>query len=554
MAIYLRGIGGAPGIGEGRAVRYEPHAAAEAFSSAHVDDLLAHFARARDMAALQLRELGGALRAEGRENEAAIFDAQALLVEEPFMLEEVERRLRADRLPLDQALALTIAQMRGMLDRLDDPYLSARAADLDMIGRAIMTALYGATQRIGAIPGGAIVVASDLSPSEIFELRNRRIAGFVTAGGSAMSHSLILARALAIPAVFGLGGATRAIPEGAPLILDGTAALLIVDPDPHDQIAYQRRTLGSTVLHERERAGRDEPGQFADGHRIGLWANIGHPDEAPAAIAAGAEGIGLFRTEFLFLNRATPPDEEEQYRIYRATLKSMADRPVIIRTIDIGGDKLPPYLSLPHESNPALGMRGLRLSIEFPALLEMQLRALLRAARYGDLRIMFPMVTTPDDLAWGRQQIRRAAEALDGAGIEHRFNIPVGAMIETPAAALLADMIAPEVAFISVGTNDLAQYVLAADRGNAALATRYPHDSPAVLRLIARAIVAARRMNVPASVCGELAGDAAVAPLLIGMGADTLSMAPEAIAPIKEQLRSYTLAKARAAARHAIGE
>jgi phosphotransferase system enzyme I (PtsI) len=319
-----------------------------------------------------------------------------------------------------------------------------------------------------------------------------------------------------------------------------------------ERAAYTRRAAEQQAETTRRQTSRDQPGQLADGQRLPLWANIGHPDEARLALEHGAEGIGLFRTELLFLDRATPPSEDEHYSVYRATLETMAGRPVVVRTIDIGGDKPLPYIDMPHQANPFLGLRGLRLCMRWPNLLATQLRALLRAAVHGDLWVMLPMVATLDDLRWGRAQLGVAAAALAAEGLPHRADVRLGIMIETPAAAVTADLLAREADFFSIGSNDLTQYALAADRGLADLAARYPHDATAVLRLIAQAAEAARRAGIPIGACGELAREPAAALLLAGMGLDELSMDPAAIPIVKQQLRKATLAQARAMAVEAL--
>jgi phosphoenolpyruvate-protein phosphotransferase len=552
MSTHLHGAGGAPGIVLGRAVRYLPAAAAATAAISDPEAYLRRFAVAQASAAAHLRELAEQWRGEGRASEAGIFDAQALLVEDMYLSDEVTRRVREQYEPLEAAIEATAAQMRAALEALDDPYLRERAADMDAIGRAIIAALRGETNPLRDLPAGAIVVTPDLTPAETAGLQGGPVAGFATAYGGPTGHTAILARSLGLPAVVGLGAAALDIPDGATLILDGDGALLIADPDVDERADYERRIAELAAEKERRKALRDLPGRLADGHLVALWANIGRPEETRNALEHGAEGIGLFRTEFLFLDRNAPPDEEEQFAAYRATLETMAGRTVVVRTLDIGGDKPVPYLDIPHEANPFLGVRGLRLCMRRPDLFAVQLRALLRAALHGDLWIMLPMVATPDDLSWGRAQMRAAAEALAAEGTTHRADVKLGVMIETPAAAVTADLLAREAAFFSVGSNDLNQYTMAADRGAAELAARYPHDSPAVLRLIGQAAEGAKRAGIPIGVCGDLAGVPEIAPLLAALGIDELSMAPAAIPVVKERLRGITLAEAQAAARRAL--
>ena len=353
---------------------------------------------------------------------------------------------------------------------------------------------------------------------------------------------------MGIPAAVGLGAALLTVADGTPLILDGGAASVIIEPSAAQRAEYQQRLDAARHIAVNRTALRDQPGQLADGTSVALWANIGDPSEAQAALANGAEGIGLFRTEFLFLDRSSAPTEHEQFAAYRATLETMDGRPVVVRTLDIGGDKPLPYIQMPHEANPFLGVRALRLCMQRPDLFQTQLRAMLRAAVHGDLWIMLPMIAMPADLAWGREQIRLAAVALAAEGIEHRADPPIGIMIETPAAAITADLLAKDAAFFSVGSNDLAQYTLAVDRGQAALTARYPHDAPAVLRMIARAAEAAHSAGIPIGVCGELAGEPEAAVALAGIGINELSMVPASIPAVKELLAAtpHDLARAHA--------
>lgn len=549
MSTHLHGAGGAPGIALGRAVCYQPSTASRTITDETPEAAIARFEAAQAQAIANLNGLGERLRAEDRPNEAAIFEAQAILLEDPFLTDEVARQVREAGSALEDAIIATTTQMRAALEALDDDYMRERAADMDALGQALLGALHGNTSALRDLPLGAIIVAPDLAPAETAELRSGTVAGFATAYGGPTGHTAILARALGIPAVVGLGAAALNIADGTDLIIDGSNALLIAAPTDAERDTYGQRATGERAADERRRlAFRDQAGRLADGRAVGIWANIGDPAEAQAAAEYGAEGIGLFRTEFLFFQRTAPPSEDEQYQAYCAALHAMQGRPVVIRTIDIGGDKPVPYIDMPHEANPFLGTRSLRLCMQRPDLFATQLRALLRAATQGDLWIMLPMIATLDDLRWGRAQLTAAAHTLAEAGVPHRADVRLGIMIETPAAAVTADLLAREASFFSIGTNDLTQYTMAADRGLPDLARRYPHDATAVFRLIALAAAAAHTAGIPIGVCGDLAGTPAAAAALAGLGIDELSMSPHDISKIKEYLQSVTQAQAEAAA------
>jgi phosphotransferase system enzyme I (PtsI) len=555
MSKQLKGAGGAPGIAIGRAfcLPIEPTRDASAQSQESPELAIERFEAALAVAAERLNAIAEGQRANGFEQEAGIFEFQAMLAEDPALTDEVVRLVREEGRPLDVALGAAVELVRASVAAIDDAYMRERAADVVAVGKEIRKALYGGPS-LAAVPLGAIIVAHDLTPAETAELRGGAIAGFATAYGGPTGHTAILARALGIPAVIGLGAAALDIADGAEVILDGQAALLIAEPNARERADYARRAADQRAKAKQRRQLRDLPGRLADGRPLALWANIGHPDEARLAIEYGAQGVGLFRTEFLFLDRSMPPSEEEQYAAYRRTLEIMAGRPVVIRTLDIGGDKPLPYLDMPREQNPFLGSRALRLCMRRPDIFAAQLRALLRAAAHGDLRIMLPLVATLDDLRWGRAQLEAAAAALAAQGIAHSADARLGVMIETPAAAMTADLLAREAAFFSIGSNDLTQYAMAADRGLPDLAARYPHDSPAVLRLIAQAARAGNRAGIPIGVCGELAGEPEAAALLAGMGVSELSMAPASIPIVKQRLRKLTLEQAREMARQRIGE
>lgn len=544
MAGRLRGAGGAAGLALGPAYHWQRVSIPTDPPNEPPEAALARFHAAQHTAANRLRALAERQRAAGL-READLFDAQALLVEDETLTDGVTALLLDDQ-PLIPAIQTVVRQMEKVLAALDDDYLRERAADIAAVGVELLRALSG-DHMPPPIPPGAIVIADDLTPAETVDLPHH-VAGFATAGGGPTSHTIILARSRGVPAVVGLGEAILHIPADTTLLLDGDAALVMVDPDEAALQAAQERMAAIQETRRRQAALRDLPGRLRDGRSIALWANIGRPAEARLARDNGAEGIGLFRTEFLFLDRSAPPDEDEQFAAYRAVITELPDRPIVIRTLDVGGDKPLPYLPLPPEANPFLGVRGVRLSIQRPDLCQVQLRALLRAAFYGDIWIMLPMVTTLADLAWGREQMREAAAALAAAGIEHRADPPLGIMIETPAAAVLADQFARHAAFFSIGSNDLAQYTLAVDRGHPTLATQYRADDPAVWRMIELAARAAQQAGIPIGICGELGGEPDAAVALAGLGLNELSMAPARIPVVKERLAQTSWAEAQAAA------
>jgi phosphoenolpyruvate-protein phosphotransferase len=394
--------------------------------------------------------------------------------------------------------------------------------------------------------GPGIVVAPDLTPAETAALDRGLVRGLATARGGPTSHAAILARSLGIPAAVGLGHALLEVPEGAELLLDGGRGVLYVEPRPAVTAEY------AASAEEREAAARlalaaaSEPAVTRDGRRIAVFANLGSPDEAAVAVEAGAEGVGLLRTEFLFLDRIEPPGEDEQVRTYSAIAEALRGRPLVVRTLDAGADKPLPFLPRRPEENPFLGERGIRLSLAEPALLRVQLRAVLRAAARHDMRVMFPMVATIDEFRRARSLLEEARVELGAEPVE------VGVMVEVPAAALAADALAREAAFLSIGTNDLAQYTMAAERGNERVAALTDALHPPVLRLIRDVAAAAAAHGRPVAVCGEVASEALAVPLLIGLGVDELSVSPPLAPAIKEAVRRVSRPAAVALAERAL--
>ena len=442
-----------------------------------------------------------------------------------------------------QAIGAQVAVLRGIAD----PHIAQRADDLVDLERQVLIELSGEPEPRQVLPAGAILLADDLGPGQFMALEGG-LSGICTAAGGPTSHVAILASARGIPAVVAVGAALDAVPEGVGLILDGDAGLLRVAPDAAEIEATQMRLAERQTRLAKSRAEAAEPGRLADGTRIEVFANLGSEADAHAAVAAGAEGCGLLRTEFLFLDRAAPPDEDEQARAYQAIADALEGRPLIIRTLDIGGDKPAPYLDLPAEENPALGLRGVRIGLQQPELLAQQLRAILRVRPEGQVRILIPMVASVSELRIVKALV---AAARDATGAE--APVQVGVMVETPAAAVTADLLAAEADFLSIGTNDLTQYGLAMDRGNPAVAAGVDALHPAVLRLISQACVGGRKHDRQVAVCGGLAADPLGAPILIGLGVTELSAPPGAVPELKAQLRTLTLAACQALVERALG-
>jgi phosphoenolpyruvate-protein phosphotransferase (PTS system enzyme I) len=512
----------------------------------------ARFRQAVESILHELHEERADLERRAGAETAAILEAHALIAADPELEGEVLRLIREEGLPAAQAILNAGNVMAELLGSLDDPYLSQRADDVRDVASRLAGAASGEVDRLPPIPWEhAIVVAEDLPPSRVARLDPARVAGLVCERGGATSHAAFIARSLGIPAVF----ATGRLPlsdGGYQAVLDGTEGRLIVEPEPAVVEQYRQRMAEEAARTVALEALRLLPGETRDGRRrVELAVNIGHPSEAEAALRAGAEGVGLFRTEFLFLDRRTPPSEQEQYEAYRSVLTAFGERPVIIRTLDIGGDKQVPYLNLPPEENPFLGWRGIRLWASREDLWRPQLRALLRAAPAGNLHIMLPMVASPDEVEAARGLLEEARRELAEQGTE-TGPYRLGIMIEVPAAVAVADQLAEAVDFFSIGTNDLTQYTLAVDRNNPRVTGLYRPLSPAVLRMVEQTVRAAHQAGIWCGMCGELAGSPAAAAVLIGLGLDELSMAAPALPPMKEAIRNLTLAQAEAAAAAAL--
>ncbi|MBX6352899.1 MAG: phosphoenolpyruvate--protein phosphotransferase [Thermoflavifilum sp.] len=539
----LTGQGVSPGAAwaTARVVRRAVQAYPATVEPAQVNEELERLQAAIAWVNEQLERQKAWMSTRAGEADAAILEAHQMFLADPAYVGEMQRRIREENLSAAEACVGVTHATSEMLAALPDEYLRARADDVRDVGERLLRAVLGDEQDQDLT--GMVVVAEEITPSMLTG-HTGQPAGLVAVRGNRTAHAAILARSLGIPAVFGVTDAIDAIADGDTILVDGDAGEVWVSPS---QTRVEATRARLEARHQRQRRAQQHAHEAAvtqDGITIEVFANIGQSDEAERARSAGADGIGLMRSEFLYIDRSRWPDEEEQYAWYRLALQQMAPRPVIIRTLDIGGDKPLPYAAMAPEDNPFLGVRGLRYGLVHRDVLTPQLRALLRAAVHGNLWVMVPMVTTVDEVRTVRAIVEEERLNLQAHGVQVG-EVRLGIMVETPAAAVMADVLAREVDFFSIGTNDLTQYVMAADRGNAGVAHLYAPHHPAVLRLIRQVCQAADRQGIPVGVCGELAGDPLWAPILVGLGVRELSMVPSAIAQVKELVRSVSVSAMR---------
>lgn len=542
----LTGVAAAPGLAVGQVFQLrheEPSIDERGQGTAEERRRLEH---ARERARADLQALRARLSAEADPAQAAIFAAHEELLEDPELLEAAEQGLQAGQ----SAGCAWQAASRAQAERLAglrNELLAGRANDIRDVGRRVLRLLAGGLTRSVEVPAEAIVVAQDLTPSDVAGLDRGRVRGLCSVAGGATSHVAILARSLDLPAVVAIEARALDVPDGTPAVLDGSAGTLRLQPDAAELESLKVRQSRRAERRRAAAARAHDPAVTRDGQRIEVLANVGGLAEAEQAVALGAEGVGLLRSEFLFLDRATAPDEDEQLQVYRSIARVLGpERPLIVRTLDVGGDKPLPYLPLPREDNPFLGVRGLRLMLDHAEVLRTQFRALLRAASAGRLLVMLPMVATLAELRAARALLDEERERLGAPAL------PLGIMIEVPSAALMADVLAREADFFSIGTNDLTQYTLAMDRGHPRLAPFVDGLEPAVLRLVAQAARGAEAHGRFTGVCGGLAGDEQAVPLLLGMGVTELSVSVPALPAIKARVRELHLGECRELAARAL--
>ncbi|MDN4594278.1 phosphoenolpyruvate--protein phosphotransferase [Polycladomyces subterraneus] len=551
----LKGIGAAPGLAIGRAVwwrKERPEFTVQTVENPEHE--VTRLKQAVEQAQEQISRLRETAAERMGESEAAVFDAHLAFLSDPAYTGEMERRIRDEAKNAEAICATVTQEMSDMLAALPDEYMQARADDIRDVGDRLLLILTGRQPfDPSLLEPGSVVVAEELTPSDTAQFP-QGIAGMITARGSKTAHAAIMARTLGIPAVLGLGKALDQIQDGDTLILDGTTGEVTRNPAPQAEQAAREEMRRQRERREQALAAAKEDARTADGKRIQVFANIGSLNDIELALQSGAEGVGLFRTEFLYLENDHWPTEEEQYEAYRRVLEAFNPNPVIIRTLDIGGDKDLPYADLPKEENPFLGHRAIRFCFSHPEIFKTQLRALLRASVHGTLWIMFPMIENVSEIRQAKELLAECRAELVNEGVQVAETIPVGIMIEVPAAAVTADLLAPEVDFMSIGTNDLTQYTLAADRGNEQVAHLYDAAHPAVLRLVRQTCLAGKKAGIPVGMCGELAGDTNMTEILVGLGLDELSMSAGAIPEVKARIRSVQTDAAEAKSERALAQ
>jgi phosphoenolpyruvate-protein phosphotransferase (PTS system enzyme I) len=552
----IRGIPASPGIvvGQVHLLRWEvPDVRHRIIPDENIHDEISRLHEAIERAKDRLRHLRARVEASTGPEEAAIFDVQISIMDDRELTRGVEELIRQN-LGAEKAFDLVMLEWRTRFARHSAPMLRERVGDLTDVHIRVLSLLLGLPDHDPVdLPEGAraILVTHDLTPSLTVQLDRASIAAIATDAGTRTSHVAILARSLGLPAVVGLRTATTELRGGERVVLDGGTGMLAINPTDDEIAAYHQRQREEEVAEASLAELAAVEAITLDGVRVTLRANVDIPEEAEAAARSGAEGVGLMRTEFLVVGRAAMPDEDEQYRAYRRVVEAFEGKPVVIRTFDIGGDKLP-VGGYPTEANPFLGWRAIRMCLDQPDLFRTQLRALLRAAVHGDLRIMLPLIVTLDEVLAARRLLEQAGEELRVRGVPYRLDVPLGVMIETPAAAVASDTLTRDVDFFSIGTNDLVQYTLAVDRGNANLADRYTPLHPAVLRLIRRTVEVAELGDIDVAVCGEMASQPLMAFALLGLGVRQLSVAPRSVPLVKRIVRSVTYAHAKLAASAAL--
>jgi phosphotransferase system enzyme I (PtsI) len=552
--ITLKGIAASPGVAIGKAIIYKKgEVMVQPHEITNFEEELERFRKAVEVSKKQLKEAQDKTAREIGESEAKIFQAQSLILEDPSLIREVTKSIE-EKVNAETAVRRFIEKYVAIFKTMENAYIKARAADIQDVGDRIVNNLLGiSVNPLAGLQSKAIIITRDLSPSDTAQMNKELVLGFATDAGGLTSHTAIMARALGIPAVVGLGNVVENVKTGDDLIIDGTAGIVIINPTNEKIAQYEKEKTQYDLRQKEFDSAKYYAAETTDGRKVEVAANVGSPEEMDIALSYGAEGIGLFRTEFSYLNRDSLPTEEELFKLYKKAAEIMKEKTVIIRTLDVGGDKYLPYLKMPQETNPFLGWRGIRICLSNPDLFKTQLRAIFRASAFGNLKIMFPMISSVEEVQAAKKLCDEIKDELATQGVPYKKDTEIGIMIETPSAAVTSDLLAKEVGFFSIGTNDLIQYSMAVDRTNEKVAYLYEPLHPSVLRLVKSAIENAHKANKWIGMCGEMAGDPLCVPILIGLGLDELSVAAFSIPKVKKIVRSVSCAEAKKIARKALG-
>ena len=545
----IRGLPASPGVAVGPVYLHapeDPWIDYRRISEEEAEGEVRRFEQALEDVAADLRTIRAEVGQKLGSDHAQIFDAHLLILQDEAIRKPTIDLVQGDRVNAEYAFWRTFQKLRRQFEAIEDEFFRARKADILEIERRVLAKLVKREDdALAQLETEAIVIAHDLAPSDTAQLRRERVLGFVTEVGGTTSHAAIIARGLEIPAVVGVRSALTEVEDGDLAIVDGRRGIVYIDPDEATLARYQREASRLQEIQKGLSTLRDLPAVTVDGVRVSLQGNIELPEEVESVIAYGAEGIGLYRTEYLYLAGPHLPSEEDQTNAYCQLAERIAPNPLVVRTLDLGGDKLSHAINHMHEKNPFLGWRGIRLTLANEDLFKAQLRAILRASAAGNVRVMFPMISGVGELTQAVDLVFAAKEELRSEGVGFDEKIPVGAMIEVPSAAVVADQLAEEVDFFSIGTNDLIQYTIAVDRGNERVAYLYDPFHPAVLRLIKSVADAGHAQNVPVTLCGEMAGDPWACVLLLGLGVGGFSTSPRAVPEVKRAIRAVSMAEAR---------
>lgn len=542
MSNYINGIAASDGVAIAKAyLLVEPDLSYNSEKITDIDAEIAKFNDAIETSKVELTKIRNNAEKNLGADKAAIFDAHLLVLDDPELIQPIEDKIKNDQVNAPTALSEVTGQFITIFENMDNEYMKERAADIRDVSKRVLAHILGVElPNPSIIDESVVIIGNDLTPSDTAQLNKEFVQGFVTNIGGRTSHSAIMSRSLEIPAVVGTKSITEDVKQGDMIIVDGLTGEVIIDPTDDEVIAYENKRERFFEDKKELQKLRNEETKTIDGKHAELAANIGTPNDLTGVIENGAEGIGLYRTEFLYMGRDEMPTEDEQFEAYKKVLETMEDKRVVVRTLDIGGDKELPYLNLPEEMNPFLGYRAIRLCLDQPDIFRPQLRALLRASVYGKLNIMFPMVATINEFRDAKALLLEEKENLKQEGTDVSDDIELGIMVEIPSTAALADVFAKEVDFFSIGTNDLIQYTMAADRMSERVSYLYQPYNPSILRLVKQVIEASHKEGKWTGMCGEMAGDEIAIPLLLGLGLDEFSMSATSVLKARRQIKGLS--------------